>query len=357
MIVRPSAHVEAMSTFALADLGGHERPTLAQNESAFPPSPRAIAAGRDAVARSHLYPDPDWTELCGALSRTYEVDRDLILCGNGSMDLIACTIRAFAHEGSEVLSTGFAYNFAAAATTQAGASFVKAPEADFTVSADSVLAAVTAATRVAFICNPGNPTGTRIANSEILRLRAGLRSDILLIVDQAYGEFDDQDHRPIFELVGQGNTVILRTLSKAYGLAGARVGWGLFPRDVAAQVRKVQNSNGVTIVSLAMALAAIEDQEYMRRTVARTAAIRGWFCEGLRAAGYQVPASKTNFTLIRFGHHACARTAEQALRDAGIIVRNVGGYGLTDCLRATIGPEDVMASALRILTKLPGGRP
>lgn len=357
MNIRASAHIEAMSAFALADLGGHDVPTLAQNESAFPPSPHAIAAGREAVMRSHLYPDPDWTVLRDTLAAVYNVDRDLILCGNGSMDLIACTIRAFAHEGSEVLATDYAYNFSAAATAQAGAVFIKAPETDFTVSIDSMLAAVSPATRIVFLCNPGNPTGTRIANSEIHRLRSALRPDILLIVDQAYGEFDDQDPRAIFDLVGAGNTVVLRTLSKAYGLAGARIGWGLFPPAVAAQVRKLQNSNNVTVVSLAMAVAALEDQDYMRLTVSKTAGIRDRFAGRLKAAGYQVVPSSTNFVLVRMEDAASARLAEQVLRQEGIIVRGVGGYGLAECLRATVGPESVMESALRVLTSLPGRRP
>lgn len=356
MNIRASACIEAMSAFALADLGGHDVPTLAQNESAFPPSPHAIAAGKEAAAGSHLYPDPDWTVLRNTLAAAYNVDRDLILCGNGSMDLIACTIRAFAHEGGEVLATSYAYNFAAAATAQAGAIFVKAAETDFVVSIDNMLAAVTPATRVAFLCNPGNPTGSRIANSEILRLRAALRPDILLIIDQAYGEFDEQDPRPVFDLVGEGNTVVLRTLSKAYGLAGARIGWGLFPPPVAAQVRKLQNSNNVTVVSLAMAVAALEDRDYMRLTVTRTAAIRDRFADRLRAAGYNVVPSSTNFVLIRFGDVEAVRLAEQALRQEGIIMRNVGGYGLADCLRATIGPESVMENALRILVALLGRR-
>jgi len=356
MNIRAFARIEAMSAFAIADLGGHDVPTLAQNESAFPPSPHAIAAGQEAAARSHLYPDPDWTVLRNTLAAAYNVDRDLILCGNGSMDLIACTIRAFAHEGGEVLATSYAYNFAAAATAQAGAIFVKAAETDFVVSIDNMLAAVTPATRVAFLCNPGNPTGSRIANSEILRLRAALRSDILLIIDQAYGEFDEQDPRPVFDLVGEGNTVVLRTLSKAYGLAGARIGWGLFPPPVAAQVRKLQNSNNVTVVSLAMAVAALEDRDYMRLTVTRTAAIRDRFADRLRATGYNVVPSSTNFVLIRFGDVEAVRLAEQALRQEGIIMRNVGGYGLAYCLRATIGPESVMENALRILGALPGRR-
>lgn len=345
-----------MSAFALADLGGHDRVTLAQNESAFAPSPRAIAAGCAAAARSHLYPDPDWALLRDALGRTHAVDRDLILCGNGSMDLIASTIRAFAHPGSDVLASAYAYNFAASAAAQAGAVFVKAAEVDFAVSVDAMIDAVTPDTRVAFVCNPGNPTGTRIDNAEILRLRDTLRSDILLIVDQAYGEFDDQDPRPVFDLLERGDTVVLRTLSKAYGLAGARIGWGLFPPAVAAQVRKTQNSNGVTTVSLAMAAAAVEDQDYMRGVVARTAALRDGFAELLREAGHVVVPSRTNFVLVRLPDPEAARVAERTLREAGIVVRGLGGYGLADCLRISVGPQEVMERAARLLEGLPAGR-
>ncbi|MER8433148.1 pyridoxal phosphate-dependent aminotransferase [Mesorhizobium caraganae] len=355
MPLKAAVHIEAMSAFALANFGGHDQPTLAQNESAFPPSPKAITAGQDAIARSHLYPDPDWTVLREAIAQAYGVERELILCGAGSMDLISCTIAAFAGLGDEVLATAYAYNFAASATARANAVYVKVAERDFVVSVDSILAAVTPATRMVFVCNPGNPTGTRIRNVELLRLRAALRGDVLLVIDQAYGEFDDQDPQPVFALVARGDTVVLRSLSKAYGLAGARVGWGLFPPEVAAEVRKLQNSNQVTTPSLAMAVAAIEDQAYMRETVARTAAIRDRFAQDLRAAGYGVPESRTNFVLICFPDAAAAAAADAALREADIIARNLGGYGLTDCLRATVGPQDMMDRALRILTDLRGG--
>jgi histidinol-phosphate aminotransferase/N-methylhydantoinase B len=343
-----------MSAFALANFGGFDRQTLAQNESAFPPSPRAIEAGRDAVARSHLYPDPDWTLLRDAIARTYGVERDLILCGAGSMDLIACTIAAFAGPGANVLGTDYAYSFAASAAARVGATYVKAAERGFEVSIDAILAALTPATRIVFVCNPGNPTGTRVKNAELLRLRAALPGDVLLMIDQAYGEFDDQDPQAVFALAGRGDTVVLRSLSKAYGLAGARIGWGLFAPPVAAQVRKMQNSNQVSTVSLAMAVAAVEDQAYMRSTVARTADIRDRFAQGLKAAGYEVPESRTNFVLVRFADAAAATAADGALRGADLIVRGMAGYGLTDCLRITIGPPDVMDRALRALTAMRG---
>jgi histidinol-phosphate aminotransferase len=352
--LKATAHIEAMSAFALANFGGFDRQTLAQNESAFPPSPRAIEAGRDAVARSHLYPDPDWTLLRDAIARTYGVERDLILCGAGSMELIACTIAAFAGPGANVLGTDYAYSFAASAAARVGATYVKAAERGFEVSIDAILAALTPATRIVFVCNPGNPTGTRVKNAEVLRLRAALPGDVLLMIDQAYGEFDDQDPQAVFALAGRGDTVVLRSLSKAYGLAGARIGWGLFAPPVAAQVRKMQNSNQVSTVSLAMAVAAVEDQAYMRATVAHTSGICDRFAQGLRAVGYQVPESRTNFVLVRFADAAAAAAADGALRGADLIVRGMAGYGLTDCLRITIGPPDVMDRALRALTAMRG---
>lgn len=290
MPLKAAAHIEAMSAFALANFGGYDRATLAQNESAFPPSLKAIEAGRDAVARSHLYPDPDWTLLRDAIAKTYGVERDLVLCGAGSMELIACTIAAFAGPGVDVLATSYAYNFAASAAARVGAAYVKAQERGFEVSVDAILAALTPATRIVFVCNPGNPTGTRIRNTEVLLLRAALPGDVLLMIDQAYGEFDDQDPQAVFALAGRGDTVVLRSLSKAYGLAGARVGWGLFAPQIAAEVRKMQNSNQVSTISLAMAVAAVEDQ-------------------AIRAASWRV-----RLIVATASHKACAPPDTRCLR-------------------------------------------
>lgn len=339
-----------MAAYALADLGGEEKPTLAQNESAFPPSPEAKAAGIAALDRAALYPDPDWQALRDAIAAAYGIARDLILCGAGSMDLIDTVIRAFAGPRDEVLATSYSYLFAAAATARANAAYVTVPETGFRVSVDALLSAVTARTRIVFVCNPGNPTGTCIPNAEILRLRRGLRDDILLVIDQAYGEFDDQDQAPVLALAERGDTAILRTFSKAYALAGQRVGWGMFPPAIGAEVRKLQNSNNVTVVGLAMAAAAVADQAHMRETVARTAALRDRFRAELLKAGYAVPESRTNFLMIPFPDHAAARRADVALRQAGITMRGLSGYGLPHCLRATIAPEEVMRRALEILT-------
>ena len=241
---RAAAHIRAMAAFTVSvDLGGRADGTLAQNESAFPPSPRAIAAGQAAVAASRLDPDPDCAELRAALAEAYSVPAEEINCGAGSMDLIGSLIRALAGDGGTVLGTVYAYSFIAAAAAQAAMPYASVAERELSVDVDAVLAGVTAATRLVVVCNPGNPTGTRIDNREILRLGAALPAEVLLVVDQAYGEFNDQDPRPVFDLVRGGRAVVTRSLSKAYGLAlahgsGGTVSAGRRGRDAQGPARQ-----------------------------------------------------------------------------------------------------------------------
>lgn len=354
-MIRAVPHIAVMAAYPLSDRPGSGTVALSQNESAFPPSPLALAAGQAALADATLYPDADWTPLRAAIAEVHGLDPALILCGAGSMELIGCLIRAYAGPGDRVLGTEYGYLFVATASAQVEAAHVKAAEPDLTVSVDLILDAVTPKTRIVFVCNPGNPTGTRIPDADLLRLRESLPDSALLVIDQAYGEFDGTDPASVFRLVDRGDTVVLRTFSKAYGLAGMRVGWGLFPTAIAAEIRKLMNPNNVSVASQAMAEAAIRDQAHMREVVARTAALRDRFAGGLRAAGLEVPESHTNFVLIRFADVAAARTADRALRDGGILLRGMGGYGLPSCLRATIGPEAAMDRALDILTSLNGG--
>jgi len=350
-VIRPRAHVAAMAAYALADPIDARTVSLAQNESAFAPSPQALEAGRAAFGDARLYPDPDWRELRAAIAHVHGLDADALLCGAGSMELIGALVGAFAGEGDEVLGSEHGYLFVATAAMLARARYVTAPERELAVSVDALLAAVTARTRIVVLCNPGNPSGTRIANAEIVRLREALAPQALLVVDQAYAEFDEQDQRSVFALVARGDTVVLRTFSKAYALAGARVGWGLFPAPVAQAARKLLNPNNISGVSQAMAAAAMRDRDWTRRIVERTASRRDAFAEALRTAGYRVPESHTNFVLIRLANAAAATEAERRLRAAGVMPRVMGGYGLSDCLRVTIGPEEAMARALVVLTE------
>ncbi|MEO1108174.1 MAG: histidinol-phosphate transaminase [Pseudomonadota bacterium] len=353
-MIRAVDHIRAMAPYALADLGDAGTVSLAQNESAFPPSPMAVAAGQAVMDQMPLYPDPDWSDLRAAIAEVHDLDPEMILCGAGSMELIGCLIRTYAGSGDRVLGTDYGYAYVASATAQVQADYVQAREVDLTVSVDDVLAAVTPKTRIVFVCNPGNPTGTLIPNAEIIRLRDALRNDVLLVVDQAYAEFSDTDQNPaeIFALAKRGDTGVLRTFSKAYGLAGARVGWGVFPSEIASEVRKVLNPNNVSIPSQAMATAAMRDKAHMRETINQTAAIRDRFANKCRALGLTVPHSHTNFVLIRFADVETARKADHALRAEGLLMRRMGGYGLGDCLRATICPQEIMDRCLAVLRKL-----
>ncbi|GGH38272.1 histidinol-phosphate aminotransferase/N-methylhydantoinase B [Cribrihabitans marinus] len=351
-MIRAVDHIEKMSPYALAELkapAGKRVVSLSQNEALRAPSPLAIEAAASALAAGHLYPDPDWWALRVALAERHAIAAAGILCGNGSMELIGCLTRAFADEQGAVLAPAHAYPFFETATRLARARFDRAPETRDGVSVDALLDAVRPDTRIVLVANPGNPTGTRISRSELCRLRNGLPGQVLLVIDEAYGEFADRLDAPMFDLIDGGDTVVLRTFSKAYALAGMRVGWGYFPTAIADQLRKVMNPNNVSAAGQAAAAAALVDQGYMRETCALTGRLRDRFVDRLRLAGFNLTESFTNFAIVRFASIDAARRADGALRAEGVIARAQGGAGLPDCLRITIGAADTLDLAAGLL--------
>ena len=329
---------------------------LAQNESLRPPSPKIMEAMSRAATQVHFYPDPDWAELRSAIGERHQISSRQILCGAGSMELINGLVRAYCDPHNRILTTQYAYGFIKTMAKVTQAPIDVADEVGFTVCVDRLLDAVQGDTRLVFVANPGNPTGTRVSLGEIARLRDGLPESVMLVVDEAYGEFADGQDDPAFgrafDWVERGNTVVLRTFSKAYGLAGLRIGWGLFPQSVADQVRKLLNPNNTSSVTQAAALAALEDQSYMLETVGLTAAVRRTFSEQMKTLGLFVPESFTNFVLVQFPKEQAAQSAEHHLRELGILVRGVGGYGLADCLRITLGQGDDMQRVYECLKTL-----
>jgi len=340
-MIRPVTRVSAMASYELASLD-NSLVSLAQNESLLPPSPAALNAGKQALNTAALYPDPDWTTLRDAIASVHPISKEQVLCGAGSMELIAATLHAYAGVDDEVLGTEYGYLFVATVCEAIGARYTKAPESDYRICIDSILDIVTARTRVVFVCNPGNPTGTRVPNTELIRLREQLPDNVLLIIDQAYAEFDRQSHDGLFALVNDENTIVLRTFSKAYCMAGQRLGWGAFPEPIAREVRKLLNPNNVSIVSQAMGTAAILDQSYLQQVVDSTANIRSKFQRTLAGATLVTPESHTNFVLVPFTNSTEAGKADTALKNAGFIARGMGGYGLNHCLRVTMASADAM---------------
>ncbi|MGR3616810.1 MAG: pyridoxal phosphate-dependent aminotransferase [Paracoccaceae bacterium] len=346
--------IAAMAPYALADLGPTGTISMAQNESAFRPSPSALHAGQQALAASELYPDPEWGALRTAIAKVHGLRRDDLLCGAGSMELIGALIAGFAGPGDEVLGCQYGYAYFATACQLSGTRYVTAPEPQLKVDPEEILPMVTGATKIVFVCNPGNPTGTVVANSALVRLRENLPIDVLLVIDQAYGEFCDpmDDPEVLFDLVARGNTVLTRSFSKAYALAGARVGWAYAPKAIGEQIRKILNPNNVSAVSQEMARAAVLDQEYLAELVRRTSELRDSFSDNCRVLGVQVPESGTNFALLRFASPMDAVRANEALRKNGLMARAMGGYDLHDCLRITICDRPVMERALAVLKEM-----
>lgn len=332
-----------MAPYALANLQlpeGVEPIMLAQNEALRGPSPKVQALTGDMDLQ--LYPDPEWTELRSAIAKAYQVDAEHILCGAGSMELIASLCQVYLQAGDELLASEYAYAFMNTCSKFTGCDYVQVKEPNFAVDVDLLLAAVTPATKIVFVANPGNPMGTSIPNSEIRRLRTALPEQVILIVDEAYGEFTDAQQEPLFDLAYTTNTVVFRTLSKAYALAGLRVGWGLFPNDIKVQVRKLMNPNNISIFTQKAATAAMLDQDYMRETVALTNHIREHFAQRMLDCGVEVIPSHSNFIMFNLNSAEQLTTVDGALRQQGVLTRPMGAYDLHQWLRITIGTQAQM---------------
>ncbi|MGC3939834.1 pyridoxal phosphate-dependent aminotransferase [Roseobacter sp. EG26] len=354
-MIQPLRHVAEMDLYALAAVTDAEDArlvSLAQNESLRAPSPLAVAAANYTLSNGAAYPDPDWNKLRSALASRHGLTADNILCGAGSMELIAALAQCFLDGEHHALASEYSYAFFETAVARVGSRLLKAKEAAFTVNIRSLIESVTAQTRIVFVANPGNPTGTRIPTRDLLALRAALSHDILLVIDEAYGEFTEGLDAPTFDMVETGNTVVLRTFSKAYGLAAMRIGWGYFGPPICAHLRKVLNPNNINSASQAAATAAVLDDAYMRETTRLTSEIRDRFQVSLMQLGYAPPPSCANFILIPFASAEKAAFAQQRLYDGGFILRGMSGYGLPDCLRATISSEHHMQGVINILKSL-----
>jgi histidinol-phosphate aminotransferase len=354
----PRPHVLSLAPYALADLAiaSHLRPVfLAQNENATPPGAAALEAMRTAIAGINRYPESDAVTLRRAIAAAENLDADRIVCGSGSMELLALIAQAYLASDDEIVISEYGYVFFRTVAELVGARFVLAPEKDFRTDIDAVLARVGPRTRMVFLANPNNPTGTLLSRDEIKAVRASLRSDIILVIDAAYAEYvTNVDYEPGAELVETtANTVMMRTFSKIHGLAGLRVGWGYFPTAIADIVNRMRHPNNVSSVAIAAATAAIADRDHIAAVRAENAALRIWFTAELRRMGMAPQESHGNFVLLPFSSAEEATAANGSLKSRGIIVRPMSAYGLHDCLRITLGSRDEMQATLDAFRSLP----
>jgi histidinol-phosphate aminotransferase len=335
-------------------LPGQAKPIkLSSNEGALGPSPRAIAAMQKAAETMHRYPDGGASELRAALAKRFGLNAERIVCGAGSDELIALLCRAYAGPGDEILYSQYGFVMYPIATHGVGATPVAAPEKDFRTDVDALLAKANAKTRICFVANPNNPTGTYITAAELKRLRDGLPAHTLLVVDAAYAEYVSRnDYSNGVELVEAcDNVVMLRTFSKIFALGGMRLGWAYCPPAVADVLHRLRGPFNVAAATQAAGIAALEDLAFADQSRAHNDMWLPWFAEEMKKLGLEVTPSVGNFVLVGFptaGAHTAA-AANAFLNARGIIPRLVANYGLPNHIRVTIGTEAELRAVVAAL--------
>ncbi len=350
-----------------SDIPGVERIIkLSSNEGPFGPSDATSAAFEAESKSLHRYPDGSAIKLRSAIGERYGLDPAKIVCGAGSDEIISLLCKAYAGPGDEVLYSEHGFLMYPISAHAAGATPVTAPETDRTANVDALLAAQTERTKIVFLANPNNPTGTYLPADEVARLRAGLRDDVLLVIDAAYAEYVvSDDYTPGIELVDAAdNTVMTRTFSKIFAMGGMRLGWAYAPANVIDVLSRVRGPFNVSAAAMAAGVAAITDRAFEDKSREHNIKWREWTAVELRKLGLDVTPSVGNFLLVCFGSASSdaeaidpARNAEAAdafLKSRGIVVRRMGGYGFPNCLRITIGLEDEMRAVVETLSAFLG---
>jgi histidinol-phosphate aminotransferase len=328
---------------ATAD-GGARVFKLSSNESPLGPSPAAVEAYKTAAANLHLYPDSGATELRRAIGEAFGLNPDRIVCGNGSDELLHLLPQIYCAPGDEVLYSAHGFIVYPIVARAASAIPVTVPEPELRTDIDALLARATDKTKIVFVTNPNNPTGSYNTAAELRRLRNGLPKDCLLVIDAAYADYVDRnDYESGIELVATtDNTVMTRTFSKIHGLAAARVGWAYAPASVVDTLNRIRGPFNVSSAAQAAAVAALRDKAHAAAAKAHNAKWLAWLKEQIEAIGLKVYPSVANFLLVEFpatGKKTAAE-ADKFLMKRGVILRAVGAYGLPNCLRISVGSEE-----------------
>lgn len=325
---------------------------LASNENPLGASPKAIEAAREALGRADTYPDGGAIALKSAIAKRFGLDAGRIIAGAGSDEIFLLLARAYLGPGAESVSTEHGFAVYSMVAEQQGATVIEAPEKDFTADVDEILAAVTPRTKIVWLANPNNPTGTYLPYDEVKRLHAGLPGDALLVLDGAYAEFvQKNDYASGIELAAEhDNVVMTRTFSKLYGLAGLRVGWGYAPKHVVEALERVRMPFNVNLLAQSAAIAALEDEAFLEASLAHNERELTRLVEGLRGMGLDVINGVGNFAVARFADAATAAAAFAFLKERGVTVRGLNAYRMPDRLRISVGTvegNDALLAGLR----------
>jgi histidinol-phosphate aminotransferase len=338
---------------------------LSSNENPLGPSPKAAAAMAAVAGQAHRYPDGGSNELREAIAAHHGLEFDRVVCGTGSDEILQLLALAYAGAGDEVLYVRHGFMVYPIAAMRAGATPVAAADVDYTADVDRLLAHVGPRTRLIYLANPNNPTGTVIGRGAVERLHAALPKDVLLVLDAAYAEYiDDPDYEDGIALARtHANVVTTRTFSKIYGLAAERVGWAYGPRAVIDAINKIRGPFNVTSAAQAGAVAALADQDWIAHCRAHNAQWRAWLADEvakLGNAGLRAVPSAANFILVTFPEEGpvTAGAANDFLTAEGYLTRWLPKQGLGNGLRISIGTEDEtrgVADALRRFVAAAGG--
>jgi histidinol-phosphate aminotransferase len=340
--------------------GGLKPIKLSSNETPLGPSPKAVEAFAAAGAALERYPDGQATALRQAIARRFGLNADRIVCGAGSDELISLIAHAYLGPGDEAVFTEHGFLLYRIVVLAAGATPVVAPERELRADVDAILARVTDKTKVVFLANPNNPTGTYLGIEEVRRLRAKLPANVLLVLDAAYAEYVRRnDYEAGLELVATTeNTVMTRTFSKIFGLAGLRIGWAYCPAAVADALNRIRGPFNLSSASIAAGAAAMDDTAHIEAAVQHNETWLPWLTTEIEKLGLEVTPSVANFILIHFPTEPKrdAAACDAFLKQRAIILRRVGGYGLPGALRLTVGSEDDNRKVVAAIADFVGGR-
>ncbi|QUS55699.1 histidinol-phosphate transaminase [Pseudovibrio brasiliensis] len=334
--------------------GGHKLHKLSSNESPLGASPKALEAYR-TVSELQFYPDGSAGELRTAIGEVYGLNPDHVICGCGSDEVLSLLAYAYLGEGDEAIYTTHGFLVYKIAIHAAGATPVVAPEKDLKTDVDAILERVTEKTKMVFVANPNNPTGTYIPFDEVKRLHAGLPKSCILVLDAAYAEYVRRnDYQSGIELVANSeNVVMTRTFSKAYGLPALRVGWAYGPEHIIDALNRIRGPFNMNAAAIAAGAAAVRDQAFIEQAVSHNNEWLPWVVNELTKLGLDVTPSVGNFILIHFPEEQGKRAvdADAFLLERGCVLRQVKAYGFDNALRMSIGSEEANRDVVAALTE------
>lgn len=312
---------------------------LSSNENPFGPSDRAKEAFAKTVHSLHRYPNTDHRALREAIGEVHDLNPDQIICGVGSDEIITFLCQAYAGPRDEVVFTEHGFLMYRISALAVGATPVEVSERERMTDVDAILKACNSRTRLVFIANPNNPTGTMISPAEMQRLAEGLPKQAILVIDGAYAEYVDGYDGGAALATERSNVFVTRTFSKIYGLGGLRIGWGYGPRHIIDVLNRIRGPFNLSTTQLEVAEAAVRDQDWVNKCRSENTRMRHWLAEALAEVGVPSDISMANFVLARFASIEEAEACDEFLQTQGLIVRRVASYKLPNCLRITVGDE------------------